>query len=74
MPGAVFECTNCKKEIRSGYPSYAVQFAASKRGVDEAEIIEDFFEFNKNILRKEPQKCPHCSAGKEKLEKIGKID
>ena len=74
MPGAVFLCKKCGKEIRSGYPSYAVQFASSKRGVDEAEIIEDFFEFNKNILRKEPEKCPHCGAGKEMLEKIGSID
>lgn len=74
MAGAVFECTKCKKEIRSGYPSYAVQFAASKRRISEAEIAEDFFEFNKNILREEPQKCPHCGAEKEQLKKIGNID
>ncbi|MBI2597865.1 MAG: hypothetical protein HYW50_01580 [Candidatus Diapherotrites archaeon] len=74
MPGAIFECTVCKKEIRSGYPSYAIQFAASKRGISEAEIIEDFFEFNKKILRKEPQKCPNCGAGKAALKKIGEID
>ena len=49
MAGAVFECTKCGKEIRSGYPSYAVQFAASKRGASEAEIIEDFFDFNKQV-------------------------
>ncbi len=74
MPGAVFVCEKCKKEIRSGYPSYAIQFASSKRGAPEEEIIGDFFEFNKNILRKEPTKCPHCGAGKEKLKKIGNID
>lgn len=74
MPGAIFKCKECKKEFRSGYPSFAVQFAASKRGASEKEIIDDFFEFNKHILRSEPKKCPFCGAGKEKLEKTGTID
>jgi len=74
LPGAFFECSKCKKEIRTGYPSYAIQFAAGKRGASEKEIIDDFFEFNKNILREEPDKCPNCGAGKESLKKTRDID
>lgn len=74
MPGAVFLCSNCKKEIRCGYPSYAIQFASFKRGASEKEIVDDFFEFNKQILREEPIACPHCGAQKEKLQKIAEID
>ena len=74
MPGAFFECTKCGKEIRTGYSTYAVQFAASKRGASEQEIIEDFFEFNKGILRAEPDKCPNCGAEKKFLKKTREID
>ena len=51
MPGKVFECGKCKAIIRSGYPQYAIEFAASKRGAPVEEILDDFFEYNKHILR-----------------------
>ena len=38
------------------------------------EIIEDFFEFNKGILRAEPDKCPNCGAEKKFLKKTREID
>ncbi|MBI4045018.1 MAG: hypothetical protein HY392_04890 [Candidatus Diapherotrites archaeon] len=74
MPGAIFECTKCGMVTRTGYPTYAVQFAASKRGASEQEIIEDFFSFNKGILRSEPEKCPHCGVEKKFLKKTREID
>ncbi len=74
MPGAFYQCEKCKKEIRVGYPSYAVQFAASKRGASEKEIINDFFEFNKHIFRELPEKCPQCGAEKVKFKMTREID
>lgn len=74
MPGAFFKCTKCGHETRTGYSTYAVQFAAAKRGSSEQEIIEDFFEFNKEIYRKTPDKCPKCGAEQKHLEKTREID
>lgn len=74
MPGAFYKCEKCSKEIRTGYPSYAIQFASSKRGAPEKEIIDDFFEFNKHIFRELPDKCPQCGSPKELLKKTGDID
>ncbi len=63
MPGEVLECLKCHHQMRWGYPSRAVEFAQSKRpDATEAEIIRDFFEFNKNILQEKPQKCEKCGA------------
>ena len=74
MPGKVFECGKCKAIIRSGYPQYAIEFAASKRGAPVEEILDDFFEYNKHILREEPEKCPKCGASKEQLKLINEHD
>jgi len=74
MAGKVFQCGKCNATIRSGYPTYAIEFASSKRGVPIQEIIDDFFEYNKDILREEPEKCPKCGAAKEQLKLIKEHD
>ena len=64
MPGEVIECLKCHHQMRWGYPSRAVEFAQSKRPeASEEEIANDFFEFNKGVLREKPMACNKCGAG-----------
>jgi DNA-directed RNA polymerase subunit M/transcription elongation factor TFIIS len=62
MPGAVEQCEKCGHEMRWGYSQMAIDFAAQKRRATEAEVIDDFFEFNPSIARKRPENCPKCGA------------
>ena len=70
MPGAVEKCKKCQNEMRWGYSQLAIDFAAGKRGADEKEIIDDFFEMNKAILRTRPQKCTKCGQPGSEFETV----
>ncbi len=73
MPGEVLECESCKTQTRWGYPTHAISFAQSKRpNASVEEIINDFFEFNKGILREKPEKCPKC--GKKEFSVLHTYD
>jgi len=56
--------------MRWGYSQSAVDFAASKRGTSEQEIINDFFELNPGILRKKPVQCTVCQAPQSEFETV----
>jgi rubrerythrin len=72
MPGHILQCQSCGATVRVGYSALAVSFAAQKRGVDEAEIIEDYYEFN-HSLREDPAACPKCKAPKTSFKEIEKL-
>ncbi len=72
MPGHILQCQKCGKSVRVGYSALAVSFAAQKRGVDESEIIEDYYEFN-HSLRQDPAQCPACKAPRAQMTEIEKL-
>ncbi len=58
--------------MRWGYSQLAVDFAAQKRKASVEEIIEDFFELNKSVLRKKPSHCTKCGAVSSEFETVHK--
>ncbi len=76
MPGCVIICSACGKQIRIGYSTLAIDYAAKFRfghGYDadlKKQLVEEFYEHNPTIMREEPEVCPECGAAKSNLKKV----